>query len=114
MIIQRHLLASQDPFLVTLDLSDTQKLNTNFKINKNLFHEEWKKFNNIGIKFYIQYLSDILRVLPIEGFLYESARVKGSKCLCVFPDKLVKGSHLQVIGNYKEIPEHEMQIQGTI
>lgn len=99
---------------VVLDLSDTQALNTNFKINKNLFHEEWKKFNNIGIKYYTQYLSDNLRVLPIEGFLYESAKVKGSKCLCIFPDKLVKGSSLQVMGTYKEIPGQEMQIQGTI
>lgn len=99
---------------VVLDLSDTKKLNSNYKINKTLFHEEWKKFNNIGITFYTQYLSNILRVLPIEGFLYESVKAKGNKCLCIFPDKLVKGSSLQIVGNYKEIPEEKMQLLGTV
>ncbi|WP_196801726.1 RES family NAD+ phosphorylase [Bacteriovorax sp. BSW11_IV] len=99
---------------LVLDLSDTKKLSTNYKIDKTLFHEEWKKFNNIDIKFYTQYLSDVLRVLPIEGFLYESVRSKGNKCLCIFPDKLVKGSSLQIVGNYKEIPEEKMQLLGAI
>jgi hypothetical protein len=99
---------------IILDLSSTEKLNKDFKIDKKLFQGNWKKFSNLDIKYYTQFLSDILRLLPIEGFLYESIQLSGQKCLCVFPDKLIKGSSLEVIGTYRDIEEQNMKLLGTI
>lgn len=97
-----------------LDLSDTSKLSKSFGINKKLFRSTWKNFNNIRIKYYTQYLSDHLRSLPIEGFLYESVQRPGHKCLCLFPDKMIKGSSLKIIGNYKGIDHADLFYDGSI
>lgn len=68
----------------------------------------------MSIKFYTQHLSDHLRTLSIEGFLYEFVQNGSQKCLCIFPDKLLKGSSLTVVGKYKEIESKEMFIDGTL
>ena len=96
-----------------LDLSGTKSL-ANYKVLTNLFVGEWKKFNNLGIKFYTQYLSDYLRTLPIEGFIYQSNQSEKNRCLCIFPDKLVKGSSLAVHGTYKEIHKEDLTIIAQI
>jgi RES domain-containing protein len=97
--------------LVLLDLSETQNLHKH-QISKKMFRGPWKSFNNIKIKYYTQYLTDILRTLPIEGFLYESVQNPGCKCLCLFPEKMIKGSTLRVIGDYESIEDEDMTYEG--
>jgi len=95
-----------------LDLSGSGNLYKNFRISKNYFKGPWEQFSNIGLEYYTHYLSDHLRKLPIEGFLYESNANPKNICLCLFPEKMIKGSTLQVIGDYIEINSNDLYFEG--
>ena len=95
-----------------LDLSNSENLQKNFQISRNYFRGPWKQFLNIGLDYYTHFLSDNLRSLPIEGFLYESNANPRNLCLCLFPEKMIKGSTLQVIGDYKEIESKDLFFEG--
>ena len=97
-----------------LDLTDTKNLYKNFRISRDYFRMPWEMFNNIGIKYYTQYLSDFLRTLPIEGFVYESVQNPGKKCICIFADKLLQGSSLKVIGTYAGFESCNLELVGSI
>jgi RES domain-containing protein len=96
---------------VILDLTDTANLST-LQISKKYFQAPWKSFNNVGIKYYTQFLTDHLRSLPIEGFLYESVQNPSKKCLCLFPEKMIKGSKLQIVGTYQTIQSSDLNFEG--
>lgn len=97
-----------------LDLSDTENLYNNYLISKPNFRGPWKQFLNIGLEYYTHYLSDQLRSLPIEGFLYESNANHNNKCLCLFPEKLIGGSVLKVVGKYGDIDSIYMSLEGLV
>jgi RES domain-containing protein len=94
-----------------LDLSIPSSLDQ-YKIDQSLFQWSWKSFNNLEVKYYTQYLSDYLRTLPLEGFLYESTKHPNQKCLCLFPNKLLRGSSLKVTGKYADIEKKDMTLIG--
>ncbi len=97
-----------------LNLSETENLYKNFLISKPYFRGPWNQFLNIGLEYYTHYLSDHLRSLPIEGFLFESNANPENKCLCLFPEKLIRGSVLKVEGEYEHIEPANLLFEGQV
>lgn len=83
-------------------------------INTDLIYGEWDILNKYKITSYSQKISSYLRGLGYEGFIYESTRDQGKKCVVVFVDNLKKGSFLEVHDKKQKIKSRFIKIDGKL
>lgn len=96
-----------------LDLTDKQIISS-FKISTSLLYGLWEMLNMYKITSYSQHVSTIIRKLGYEGFIYESTKDPGKKCLVVFVDNLKRGSYLEVHDKTQGIKEEYLRVDGRL
>ena len=96
-----------------LNLTDKQVISS-FKISTSLLYGLWELLNMYKITSYSQQVSTIMRKLGYEGFIYDSTKDPGKKCLIVFVDNLKRGSYLEVHDKTQRVKEECLRVEGRL
>jgi RES domain-containing protein len=75
-----------------------------FRVDE-LVQEDWSGIQDAGLESWTQAIGRGCRVAGFEGLIVPSASTQSGKNLVVFPDKLLSGSYIRIMGN-KELPPH--------
>ncbi len=96
-----------------IDLTDSKTISA-LSINTDLLYGVWDILNMYKITSYSQKISAYLRECGYEGFIYESTKDKGKKCVVIFVDNLKMGSFLEVHDKKHKIESQFLRIDGKL
>lgn len=104
-VLPRVMAGAEADLQAVLDLTKTVQRRKLGVPLRDLVNDDWHKCQAEGKDSTTQIIARACHFLKLEGLLVPSARRKGGQNLVIFPDRLLPGSSLKLLGA-KDLPPH--------